>query len=123
MVLDILKCQKAARVCFSQNDKSKEARMRGSQTQTNQGQEVWGPEGWWEGGGGSPVEIRWDIVKICFNWLRSAFRPPRASQDNLRRKASTFEVPTDQNTTKIPREDPQREKKRHEKIPRERKKE
>ena len=33
------------------------------------------------------------------------------SQDNLRAKTSTFEVPTDQNTTKIPREDPQREKK------------
>ena len=31
--------------------------------------------------------------------------------------------PTDQNTTKIPREDPQRVEKRHEKIPRERKKE
>ena len=54
-------------------------------------------------------------------------------QDNLRAKTSTFEVPTDQNTTKIPREDPpergkktredtRREKKRHEKIPRERKK-
>ena len=36
-------------------------------------------------------------------------------------KTSTFEVPTDQNTTKIPREDPQREEKRHQKIPRERK--
>ena len=33
-------------------------------------------------------------------------------QDNLRAKTSTFEVPTDQNTTKIPREDPQREEKR-----------
>ena len=43
--------------------------------------------------------------------------------DNLRVKTSTFEVPTDHNTTKIPREDPQREEKRHEKIPRERRKE
>ena len=55
------------------------------------------------------------------------------SQDSLKAKTSTFEVPTGQDTTKIPREDPQergrntredtrREKKRHEKIPRERKK-
>ena len=28
------------------------------------------------------------------------------SQDNLRAKTSTFEVPTDQHTTKIPREEP-----------------
>ena len=45
------------------------------------------------------------------------------SQDRLRAKTSTFEVPTDQNTTKIPREDPEREEKRHEKTPREREKE
>ena len=44
------------------------------------------------------------------------------SQDNVRAETSTFEVPTDQNTTKIPREDPQREEKRHEKTPGERKK-
>ena len=44
------------------------------------------------------------------------------SQDNLRAKTSTFEDPTDQNTTKIPREDTWREETRHEKIHRERKK-
>ena len=44
------------------------------------------------------------------------------SQDSPRAKTSTFEVPTDQNTTKIPREDPQREEKFHEKTPGERKK-
>ena len=41
---------------------------------------------------------------------------------SLKAKTSTFEVPTDQNTTKIPREDPQREGKRHEKTSGERKK-
>ena len=42
--------------------------------------------------------------------------------DNLGAKTSTFEDPTDQNTTKIPREDPQREEKRHEKDTRREKK-
>ena len=36
-------------------------------------------------------------------------------------KTSTFEDSTNQNTTKIPREDPQREEKRHEKTPGDRK--
>ena len=42
--------------------------------------------------------------------------------DNPRAKTSIFEVATDQNRTKIPREDLQREEKRHEKTPGERKK-
>ena len=42
--------------------------------------------------------------------------------DNLRAKTSTLEVSTDQNTTKIPREDPQREEERHEKTHGEKKK-
>ena len=43
-------------------------------------------------------------------------------QDSLKARTSTFEVPSDQNTTKIPREDPQREENRHEKASGERKK-
>ena len=44
-------------------------------------------------------------------------------QDSLKAKTSTFEVPTDENTTKIPREDLQRvEKKTREDLRRERKK-
>ena len=42
------------------------------------------------------------------------------SHDNPRAKTSTFKVPTDQNRTKIPREDLQREEKRHKKTPGER---
>ena len=38
-------------------------------------------------------------------------RPAGRRSFTLRAKTSTFEVPTDQNTTKIPREDPQRDKK------------
>ena len=38
-------------------------------------------------------------------------RRPAVPQDSLKAKTSTFEVPTDQNTTKIPREDPQRGRK------------
>ena len=44
---------------------------------------------------------------------------PSAGLPSAGGQTCTFEVPTDQNTTKIPQEDPQREEKRHEKIPRE----
>ena len=57
---------KAARVCFSHNNRSKEARMRRGKTQTNQGQEVCRRVV-----RGRPVEIRRDTGKFCLNWLRS----------------------------------------------------
>ena len=53
--------------------------------------------------------------------ILSVFFAAGVSHDSPRAKTRTFEVPADQNTTKIPRE-LQREKKRHKKTPRERKK-
>ena len=78
-------------------------------------------ECWWCFGRSGPQMCLFSLTS-CRVEAPGGLQAARVSQDNLRAKTSTFEVPTDQNTTKIPREDPQREEKRHEKTPGERKK-
>ena len=61
------------------------------------------------------VLVGWDLKCACFRPRVEApggLQAAWVSQDSLRAKTSTFEVPTDQNTTKIPREDLQRERKK-----------
>ena len=126
------------------------SRRVGTQTQKRWGPEGWGPEGWGaqnfalffpppahifilffslQGSSRlfflSPDAFSSFFLSLgVFSWNFGGVLVGRrgVSQDNLKAKTSTFEVPTDQNTTKIPREDPQREEKRHEKASGERKK-
>ena len=67
--------------------------------------------------------LLWPIFFLCVCVVWAACRPPGFRATAREPKRAHLRVPSFKNTTKIPREDPQRDKKkRHEKTPRERKK-
>ena len=70
-----------------------------------------------------------EIHVLCWGSCSSVVKSPRRPAGRRgfhttapKRKRAHLRVPANQNTTNIPREDPQREKKRHEKTPPEREK-